>query len=62
MNRVDRPVSRTVEFHGVKRPVIVTMDPMTQRFTFREKGCRAAYSYPMRSVMIAAIMNRDKEA
>jgi hypothetical protein len=59
MTKLAKSVTREVEFNGVKRPVLVTMDP-NKTFRFREKGTRREFVFPMYAVMVNAILDREK--
>jgi hypothetical protein len=56
-----KPIKREVEgIGGVRRPIIVTLDPETKRIGLSEKGCRKVYWIAIQTVYALAI-RADKE-
>jgi hypothetical protein len=46
---------------GIRRPLVVTLDPDTQRIGIAEKGCRTIYWMHLQTVYALAIRANAKE-
>ncbi|MCX6568019.1 MAG: hypothetical protein NT147_03075 [Candidatus Aminicenantes bacterium] len=44
MTTLTKPIHREVAVPRFNRPVVVTIDPETQKIILREKGCRTEYA------------------
>ncbi len=63
MTTLTRPIKREVEgVGGIRRPIIVTLDPETKRIGLSEKGCRKVYWIAIQTVLMLAIRAEEKGA
>ena len=46
---------RQVTLHGIQRPVNIYIDGESKVIRFQEKGCRTAYSIPIKTVFLMAV-------
>jgi hypothetical protein len=61
MTTLTKPIRRELVLPGDTRPTIIGIDPETKMFTFRAKGCRRVYSYPILAVRIGAVIEGKKQ-
>jgi len=55
-----RPIKREVPVGGIRRPLVVTLDPETKRIGIAEKGCRKVYWIALATVYALAIRAEEK--
>jgi len=61
MTKLAKPIKREMTAGGIRRPLIVTLDPETQRIGIAEKGCRTVYWMRLQTFYALAIRAEEKE-
>jgi hypothetical protein len=60
MTRLAKSIAREVAVGGMRKPLIVTIDPESQRIGIHEKNCRTIYWLPIMTVFALAIRANEK--
>ena len=60
MTTLTRPIKREVAVTRFQKPIVVTLDPDTQRIGFHEKGARTIYWLPIATAYALAIRSQEK--
>lgn len=55
MTTLTRTLKREVSVGGIRRPLVVHLDPESKRIGISEKGCRKVYWLPLATVYALAI-------
>ena len=60
MTTLTRPIKREVSVGGIRRPLIVHLDPDSKRIGISEKGCKRVYWIAIQTVYALAIRAEEK--
>lgn len=60
MTILQKPLRREVAVHGIRRPLVVHLDPESKRVGVSEKGCRKVYWLPITTIYALAIRAEEK--
>lgn len=60
MTTLTKPLRREVSVGGIRRPLVVHLDPESKRIGISEKGCRKVYWIAIQTVYALAIRAEEK--
>jgi hypothetical protein len=61
MTRLAKPLKREMDAGGIRRPLVVTLDPDSQRIGITEKGCRTVYWMRLQTFYALAIRANEEK-
>jgi len=59
MTTLHKPLKREVAVGGIRRPLIIHLDPESQRVGISEKGCRTIYWLRLQTLYALAIRAKE---
>lgn len=60
MTTLTKPLRREVSVGGIRRPLVVHLDPESKRIGISEKGCKKTYWLALATVYALAIRAEEK--
>ena len=59
MTTLHKPLKREMAVGGIRRPLIIHLDPESQRVGISEKGCRTVYWMRLQTLYTLAIRAKE---
>jgi len=60
MTTLHKPLKREMSVGGIRRPLVIHLDPESQRVGVSEKGCRTVYWMRLQTLYALAIRANEK--
>lgn len=60
MTQLKRPLRREVSVGGIRRPLVIHLDPEAQRVGVSEKGCKKVYWMRLQTLYALAIRAEER--